>query len=226
MANPKFSISQALSFGWNTMKKNLGFFIVLIIILIVVSAIPNSLTTLTQKDYPALALIFTLVSLVLNIILEIGVTNISLKFAQGEKPTYNDLFSKINLFLNFLGGSILFGLIVMVGLFLFVIPGIYWALKYQFYAYLIVDKGMGPIEALKESGRITQDAKWSLLGLYLLVLLINIAGALVLLVGLFATIPTTMVAYAAVYKKLSGQAIPSLKGSTPKQPGIQAESEL
>jgi len=41
--------------------------------------------------------------------------------------------------------------------------------------------------------------------LYLLFALINILGALALIVGLFWSIPTTMVAEAFVYRKLSSQ---------------------
>ena len=47
--------------------------------------------------------------------------------------------------------------------------------------------------------------KWELLGLGLVIAGINILGALCLFVGLFAALPTTLLAYAFVYRKLLGQ---------------------
>jgi hypothetical protein len=43
-----------------------------------------------------------------------------------------------------------------------VVPGIYFALKYKFYDYLIVDKGMGPVETIKRSGVLTEGVKRNL----------------------------------------------------------------
>jgi len=76
---------------------------------------------------------------------------------------------------------------VAFGLVLLIIPGIYLALKYQFYGYLIVDKGMGPIKALKESGRITDGAKKDLL-IFWLVLFCSIA-VIALVLGIFIALP-------------------------------------
>jgi uncharacterized membrane protein len=61
---------------------------------------------------------------------------------------------------------------------------------------------LGPVEALKQSGALTQGAKWNLFLFGLLLCGVNLLGALVLLIGLFATIPTTMVATAYAYRRL------------------------
>ncbi len=45
--------------------------------------------------------------------------------------------------------SIILSLIILVAI-------VYLFLKYQFYGYVIVDRGSGPLEALKESGRLTE----------------------------------------------------------------------
>ncbi len=56
-------------------------------------------------------------------------------------------------------------------------------------------------------------AKWDLFLFGLLLGLINFVGALVFLIGLFATIPTTMVAYAYVYRHLAGREASAEKDS-------------
>ena len=48
------------------------------------------------------------------------------------------------------------GTIISIILFLIIlVAALYLFLKYQFYGYLIVDRSSGPLEALKESGRLT-----------------------------------------------------------------------
>jgi uncharacterized membrane protein len=76
---------------------------------------------------------------------------------------------------------------ITVGLFLLVVPGVYLALKYQFYGYLIVDKGLGAVEALRESGRITEGAKKDIL-IFWLTLGCSMA-VIMLLLGVFIAIP-------------------------------------
>lgn len=60
--------------------------------------------------------------------------------------------------LKYFAASIIYGMMVLIGLLFLVIPGIIIALKYQFYGYLIVDRHMDPIEALKGSSRLTNGA--------------------------------------------------------------------
>jgi hypothetical protein len=52
---------------------------------------------------------------------------------------------------------------------------------------------------------MTTEIKWDLSILDLLLAVINFLGVLCLLIGLFATIPTTMVGWAFVYRKLLAQ---------------------
>ena len=58
---------------------------------------------------------------------------------------------------------------------------------------------------MRRSSRITQDVKWRLFGFGVVVAIINMIGALCLLVGLFVTIPVTLLAYSSVYRKLLEQ---------------------
>lgn len=200
-----FSKKEALSFGWQTAKRNIVFFIVLLIIVGILSGVSNFVSSLLEEDFFLFSLAIDFVSGIASIILGMGVIKIALTFVDGGKGRLSDLFSQYRLFFKYLAGAILYGLIVFVGLFLFVVPGIIWGIKFQFYSYLIVDKGMGPIEALKKSGQITSGAKWNLFFFSLLLGLVNAVGVLLLGVGLLWSIPTSWVAIAWVYRKLLNQ---------------------
>ena len=78
----------------------------------------------------------------------------------------------------------------------------YLGVRFQFYNYLLVSGDTGVIDALHQSFVMTKGAVWKLSLFALLVVLINIAGLLVFIVGLLATIPMTLIAYARVYRIL------------------------
>jgi ribosomal protein L40E len=205
MTTQKFSKSEAIGFGWNTMKSNLGFFIGLLIMVGLIYFVPGFIAELVEEDAPLLSIIISLAGWVISIVVQMGLIRIALRFCDNEEGEFADLFSCFPLFFKYLLGSILYGLIVLGGTILLIIPGIIWFVKFQFFGYFIVYEGLKPIEALRKSSAITTGAKWDLFLFDLLLGLINLAGALCLLIGLFATIPTTMVAMAFVYRKLLAQ---------------------
>lgn len=206
MTAEKFSISEAIHFGWNTMKSNLGFFIGLLIFVFLFTSLSSIIAAKATEANIFLGIIFYIADFSLSIIISIGLVKIALRFCDNEKGRFADLFSQYPLFPQYLVGSILYGLIVFAGTILLIIPGIIWGIQFCFYDYFIVDKGLGPIEALKRSSAITRGVKWDLFLFFLILSGINLLGALCLLIGLFVTIPTTMVALAFVYRKLMAQA--------------------
>jgi uncharacterized membrane protein len=103
------------------------------------------------------------------------------------------------------------GILVIVGLILFIIPGIIAILALMFSNYLIVDKGLSFVEAMKKSYRITRP-HWMQLFLFLIILVVfNVAGALLLFIGLLISVPVSMLAMAHAYRKLEhgvGELVP------------------
>jgi len=205
METKNFSIGDALKFGWDTMKGNFWYFVGVLVVAFVIVTVPHAIAGALQGNFPGLSFLFRIIGWIADIIIAIGLITIALKFLDDQKPEFNDLFSFQPFFWKYLGASILTGLIVLGGLLLLIVPGIYWAIKFQFFGYFVVDQGCDPVEALRKSSRITHTVKWKLLGFGLLCMLINWLGAIVLVVGLSVTIPTTLLAYACVYRKLLEQ---------------------
>jgi hypothetical protein len=206
VAESKFSKSEAIRFGWEAMKKNLGFFIVLLILVVIIQIVPDRVGTLFVKNNPALWLLFLIFGIALDSLIAMGQIEIALKLCDGEKVRFDDLFSCANLILKYIVVSILYSLIVLGGLILLIIPGYIFAIKYQFCFYFLVDQNTGIIESLKKSGEITDGAKldlflfgWILAGIVLL-------GIFCMCVGIFAALPTAMVAHAWVFRQLNAKA--------------------
>ena len=205
MSVQKFSKKEALAFGWNTVMNNFLFFLGLLVIWGVISFLFNIAAKELEEIAPAFSFLISIVGFVVGAIINMGMLYIMLRFADNIKPSYADLLApakQIQRITSFILGSIFYGLIVLAGFILLIIPGIIWSIKYGLFRYAIVDEGLGPIEALKRSAMLTQGSKWNLFLLGLLLGLINILGVLAFGFGLLITIPLSMVAGAYVYRKL------------------------
>jgi hypothetical protein len=198
-----FPRNESLKFGWETAKKNIKFFIPILVVIAFINIVASSIDNSFPEDATVPRFLFTMIMWVVGAIVSVGLIRTALAFVDSHKPNYNLFYPKVQTILYFVASSILYGLAVGVGLILLVIPGIYLALRLQFFSYLIIEKGSGPIEALKQSWRITDGFTWKLFVFGLIVTGINILGALVFLVGLVWTVPMTQIATAYIYRRLS-----------------------
>lgn len=106
----------------------------------------------------------------------------------------------------YLGASILLFLAVGGGFILLIVPGIIFGLMFSFATYLVIDRGLSPMEAMRESRRITYGHKWMLFGLGLLSILVALLGLICLIVGIFVAMPVTSLAFVHAYRVLQQQA--------------------
>ena len=199
----KFSKSEAIKYGWSVMKSNFLFFLGILFTILAINIVFSGVMGLFKK-VPFLYMIFNLSLVVIGMIMNIGLIKIVVKFYDKQKPSFADLYRHYRLVLKFFLASIVVGFAVVVGLILFILPGIYLGIKLQFFSYFIVDKKMGPIEAIKASWAATDGSFWNLFLFGLVCIGVNILGLMALGIGLLLTLPTTMMAIAYVYRKLSG----------------------
>lgn len=205
-----FSITDAIKFGFSKTKTHWKVYIPVLLVAWVINQGPGVIkfaqksAGYTDMQVGLSALIISFIFWILQTIISIGLIKIALKTNDGKSAHFEDLFKyhSYRLILNYILGTILYGLIILGGLVLLIIPGIIWAIKFQFYGYLIVDKGLGPVEALKTSWEITKGVKLNLFLFALMLGLINILGTMALLIGLFISVPTSIIALAHIYRKL------------------------
>ena len=203
--NKKFSIEEAIKFGWVVTKNNLAFFIGLLIVWKLLVWVPHIIMLIVADINPIIGWILFFADLALTLLLAMGLVKISLNFCDNKKGKFSDLLSQYRLLPKYLLAFIVFHLIISVGFILLIIPGIFLMIKLWFWDYFIIDKKMGPIEALKKSWNITNGHVLRLFLFFAIIIGINMLGAFALLVGLFITFPVTMVATAFVYRKLLTQ---------------------
>ena len=98
-----------------------------------------------------------------QILLGIGTTRVGLKLCENSRVKFSDLFSDLNIFLEYLFASVIVLSLYLLGTILFIIPAIILALRLQFYGYFILDKKMGSFQAIRQSFRATINFELELL---------------------------------------------------------------
>ena len=202
MATHLFTVKEALLYGWVTFRKNWQFLIIVFVILVGIGMLPGYLQTWAKENMPQVSFIISVASWVIQMVTSIGVIVICLKIVDGKKAEVADIYKHYNLLLNYFLGSLLYGIVVLAGIILLVVPGIIWGIKYQYTTYLIVDKNMSPLDAFKKSGKITQGHKLKLFYLGLAFAGITLVGVFTFGLGLIVAWPIVSLTGAYVYRKL------------------------
>jgi uncharacterized membrane protein len=205
-----FSIGECISFGWKTFQKRPWLLILVPIVVLAASFVVGIATGLiAAATKPAVgAVIHFIASLVVNILAAVGTIALYLKVHDApESAELKDLWHP-ELFLNYLLTSILVGIGIILGFILLIVPGIILSLVFGFALYLVIDRKLGPIEAMKESARLTRGNRWNLFTLIIAILLINLVGLLALVVGLFVSVPISALAMVHAYRTLQKNTLP------------------
>lgn len=208
----EFSVGSCIKFGWETFKKRGWFFVGVSVVIMLVgwaigflSGFMESFMTSAGTANLGHVLGF-IVSYGLQTLLGMGTIAFYLKaYDSLEAASLGDLWHPKD-YIIYLAATVFVSVVIMIGFILLIVPGVIFMLMLFFTTYLVVDKGRGPIDAMKESARIAKGHKWQLLLLFLAILGINILGVLCLLVGLLVTIPLTSLAIVHAYRSLEHKA--------------------
>lgn len=198
--------------GWKCTLANFGqiflFGLCYILISIVLTTVITVITTaiddpaITETGGGAVTLLLNLVERIISIFLSLGAIRYGHRLLNGDNPPISELFSQGSKLVNAILASILFYLMLFVGLVLLIVPGIIVAIRFGFFLQAVVEKGLGPFDALKYSWKLTKKNGFSLFGFYLLGFLIVLVGLFAFFVGLLWAIPTTWLASLIAFRYL------------------------
>jgi uncharacterized membrane protein len=198
-----FSSEDALRFGWTTTKANLKPLLLLGLVGAFLWLLNQALSDGPGDGLRALLLLCVQVA---QVALAMVWIRVALTLHDGQRLEWTRPPGFLGDFFTFLLTWVLYGLVVGVGLLLLIVPGVIWGLKFGFAGFLVVDKKRDPLEAFRESNRLTAGVKGQLFVFALLLLGVNLLGALALGVGLFVTVPMTYLAAAYVFRRLQARA--------------------
>ncbi len=125
---------------------------------------------------PLLAALVSLISLPLSA----GYAHHILMESRGYNTSVGYLMHGFKVTFKTLAIGILTGLFTALGLLLFIVPGVVISLRYSLAVFILMDDPeKGPVQCMKESGRLMRGHKWRLLKLYFSFILWYIASNLV-----------------------------------------------
>ncbi len=167
--------------GWEIFQENIGMFIGYTLITIAISVA---------------AAFIPFGSLLVSGPLTAGFYIVANKISKGEPYEFGTFFKGFDFFIPLLLWTLIGGIFIALGLVALIVPGIYLAVAYTFVPLFIVFGKIEFWDGMEFSRKLVTKKWWDIFGFVLLLILINMAGALAFLVGLLFTIPLT---YCAIY---------------------------
>ena len=200
------SVSNIFGKAWELFKENLSDLIAITFMYLVLIAIIYAIDPSNDKVDSIFDLILSIVCGLAQMILTLGFYKSMLDTVDGDKPQIKTLFNnrKSTLILHYILGSIIIGVGVLVGLIFFIIPGIYLAIRLQFYTYVLLEQEeFDCMKALSTSWAMTEGHVINLFTLGLLSFFIVTAGLIAFLIGILPAIPISIIMLTLAYRILS-----------------------
>jgi uncharacterized membrane protein len=135
--------------------------------------------------------------------LEVGLLQVCLALYDGEEPTFADSFAHLALGPKFLAGQTLYLLAALIGLLLLVVPGVYLGVRYALFGFCMAAGETNLVRSFQQSAILSTGEQGYLLRVLFVLFVLNVVGASLLVLGLFITVPVSLLMMTAVYRKLS-----------------------
>lgn len=206
----KLDIGAALSFGWAKFTQHVGQIALLLAVMVGVMV----LFMIGSLFMVAPAIDSFFVRFVAQIVIQFagaaimfiigrGLIRTILAMCDGQAPDPKVLFDFANIG-NYALTAVLYSLVVGVGMIFCVLPGVVAMFLLWFWPFAQVDRNLAPVDALKTSLELVKTRPLEILVFLLATSVVNSLGMLACGVGLFVTIPVTMIASGYAWRVLSG----------------------
>jgi hypothetical protein len=198
-APPQLATSQPLPMGdylktgWELFKQYPGGFVGFFLLYIFVQAMFNSVPRFGWA-----------IAVVIGTPMILGNFIVAAKLLQKQKVDFADFFAGFQFFLPLVLLTLVSSVMIGLGFVLLIIPGIYLAVAYLFASILVIDQRLDFWPAMELSRNTVTPTFFAFFAFSLVLLVINAAGALLLGLGLFVTVPVSVCALTAAYADIFG----------------------
>lgn len=227
-ASPRPQVSLAISWAFDTFRKNPLPFIALAAVVAVIQVIqeigsqplstviadcsdpqtPGQINACTAaiglSAFVGLAV--TLVFIVLSFFATIGVYRAALDVSRGIAPDFTVIFKAENI-----GRYVVFSLaylgLMILGFILCVIPGILVAFLLQLGPFFVLDRGYRPVEAMKASYSVISKNVGPALVMVIFSLLVTILGSAFYGILTLVTLPFAVLFIVHMYRQFNGETV-------------------
>ena len=164
----------------------------------------SSLDPTEVREPTLISFIGDVVSAIVLLPMALGLGFVATATALGYEPNPKSLFGWYDQAVKIVLTSLLMNILIVLGLLLFVLPGIYLAVSYQIAVPLAVDKKLGPWQALEASRKIIGHC-WFTVFFFNLTAVILLTVSMVLLgIPAIWIVPALLIAWGILYRTLAG----------------------
>lgn len=216
-----WEVGEVLGIAWDGFKPNWATLVFTFLLGGFIASVPRMIPGLlvgaqviSQQDdsYWPIFGACTLVGILIQAFFQVGLTKIWLDVARGATPSFGDMFAGGSRYVPMLGAMLLQALAIMIGYVMLIVPGVILALGLSLTQFYVVDRNMGPIDAMKASWEATKGQKGKIFVFGLAACLVMLGGMLACCIGTYVAFPVVWVAAAVMYLRMSGQASASSGG--------------
>jgi len=197
------SIRQAFNVAWPIFKKRFGLFTAVLVTILGAWVALEIVVIAGQRFGILLWAVMHLAFLIFLAGVELGFLQICLALHDGAKPTFADTFTHLAWGPKFLAGQMLYLLMVVIGLLLLVVPGAYLGLRYALFGFCMAAGETNLKRSFKGSAILSAGIKIYLLWIFVALFVLNALGASLLGLGLFITVPMSVLMMTAIYRSLT-----------------------
>ena len=208
-------LGDVFSRTWSIFKEQWGMCVAASLIVVVLNVvIANALTfggmqvgrvVLGPRDAVLLSHLGSVVGMLINVWLGIGMALYFLKVARGQAAVFGDLFSGGPYYVNVLLATLLFMVIFYIGLILCIVPGVILGLMFSQFYYLVLDRRMPVLDAFRQSKELMNGNKLTLFLIWLAMMGIFLVAMIPCGLGLLVAGPYFSLMFAVIYLTITGQ---------------------
>lgn len=211
----EFSIGSVISEAW---AKTSGakwpvflsfvlYMLVMIGIMVVLSLVTVGLVSASPDPSGGAMIVQLIMQVGINLVvlpLAMGLLMLGIKRSVDAPLNAMSIFGYYSKTLSLFATMILMYIMIIIGLVLLVLPGIYLMIAYYMAMPLVVEKGMSPWQAMETSRKAITSRWFSFLGLLIVLSIIMVISMIPLGIGLIWTMPLMIIAFGVLYRNMFG----------------------
>ena len=199
---PKFIISEVFSTAWKGTKSQLWILAGLLIGYCILSFTLTAFAMPMQSSIIG-KIIVNVISALFSIIFSLGYMKKYISGVGWGRTSVFRIWTTDKEYHHLLSSESYHGICRIGGFLIFYHPGIYLALRLQFFQAFIIEENAGIIESLHKSWEITKGQALPLFILALVMIGILILGCILFGIGIFVAVPLIYMMYGYVFRKLN-----------------------
>ena len=206
MSNTNLINTEIFKQSWNLLEGKWTNVISFIIVYYVIQLVSEEIILFFSNDDFSNSIILLIISYCFSMLLQIGLYKFFLNVARNESFSFEDIWFgfKGKQIHKRIGAMVLSSIIILIGLFIFIIPGIFIAVRLCLVPFFLADKKeLSVLDALDFSYNTTRGKEWKILVFFLKSIIILALGFLCSIrFGFLWAFPCVMTSFSIFFDNL------------------------